>query len=116
MDHISVAEALAETCYRLGCRGRSPLKWNSKHLLEELDETRMMEAYIKYKLVLGIEGTQTEGRTHEALSKERRRVAPRTGQGYGKQMNLPRVREASRLLRAIRNLGDASSPRAAGAT
>eukprot|EP00965_Chrysotila_dentata_P051128 1694947-Pleurochrysis_carterae.AAC.2 len=34
MDHINVAEALAETCYRLGCRGRSPLEWSPKHLLE----------------------------------------------------------------------------------
>eukprot|EP00965_Chrysotila_dentata_P080030 2639742-Pleurochrysis_carterae.AAC.1 len=50
MDHANVAEALAETCYKLGCRGRSPLEWSPRHLLEELDETRMMEAYIKYKL------------------------------------------------------------------
>eukprot|EP00965_Chrysotila_dentata_P206855 6183782-Pleurochrysis_carterae.AAC.2 len=55
MDHTHVAEALAETCYKLGCRGQSPLEWNPRHLFGELDETRMMEAYIKYKLVLGRE-------------------------------------------------------------
>eukprot|EP00965_Chrysotila_dentata_P106126 3505328-Pleurochrysis_carterae.AAC.1 len=52
MDHIHVTEAQAETCYKLGCRGKSPLEWNPTHLLEELDETRMMEAYLKYKLTL----------------------------------------------------------------
>eukprot|EP00965_Chrysotila_dentata_P135854 4491019-Pleurochrysis_carterae.AAC.1 len=71
MDHINVAEALAETCYRLGCRGSSPLEWSPKHLLEELDETRMLEAFIKYKLILNIEGIQTKGTVHEALSKKR---------------------------------------------
>eukprot|EP00965_Chrysotila_dentata_P126587 4185544-Pleurochrysis_carterae.AAC.1 len=38
-DHTQVAEARAETCYRLGCRGKSPLEWNPTHLLGELDET-----------------------------------------------------------------------------
>eukprot|EP00965_Chrysotila_dentata_P261087 6214132-Pleurochrysis_carterae.AAC.7 len=66
MANINVAEALAETCYKVGCRGRSPLEWSPMHLLEELDETRVMEAYIKYKLVLGIEGTQTKGAIHAA--------------------------------------------------
>eukprot|EP00965_Chrysotila_dentata_P135802 4489275-Pleurochrysis_carterae.AAC.1 len=47
MDHTQVAEALAETCYRLGCRGITPLEWSPMHLLGELDETRMMEAYLK---------------------------------------------------------------------
>eukprot|EP00965_Chrysotila_dentata_P140091 4631370-Pleurochrysis_carterae.AAC.1 len=70
MDHAHVTEALAETCYRLGCRGESPLEWNPIHLLEELDETRMMEAYLKYKLILGINGIRTNGTTHEALSRE----------------------------------------------
>eukprot|EP00965_Chrysotila_dentata_P258490 6213237-Pleurochrysis_carterae.AAC.2 len=65
MDHINVAEAVAETCYRLGCREKSPLEWSPKHLLKELNETRMVEAYIKYKLTLGIEGVQTKGTTHE---------------------------------------------------
>eukprot|EP00965_Chrysotila_dentata_P140387 4641114-Pleurochrysis_carterae.AAC.3 len=69
MDHLNVAEALAETCYRLGCSGRSPLEWSPIHFLEELDETRMMEAYIKYKLVLGLEGIQTKGEIHEALTR-----------------------------------------------
>eukprot|EP00965_Chrysotila_dentata_P051818 1720295-Pleurochrysis_carterae.AAC.1 len=46
MDHLNVAESLAEICYRLGCRGVTPLEWSPTHLLEELDETRMMEAYI----------------------------------------------------------------------
>eukprot|EP00965_Chrysotila_dentata_P081853 2701629-Pleurochrysis_carterae.AAC.1 len=67
---MNVAEALAETCYRLGCRGKSPLKWSPKHLLEELDETRMMEAYDKYKSILGIEGRQAKGMIHEALSRK----------------------------------------------
>eukprot|EP00965_Chrysotila_dentata_P038543 1280292-Pleurochrysis_carterae.AAC.2 len=38
-DHTYVAEALAKTCYRLGCRGKSPLEWSPTHLLGELDET-----------------------------------------------------------------------------
>eukprot|EP00965_Chrysotila_dentata_P235285 6200657-Pleurochrysis_carterae.AAC.2 len=79
MDHINVAEALVETCYRLGYRGRSPLKWSPTHLVEELNETRMMVACIKYKLILGIEGIQTKGTIHvEALSKKRWGGAPRT--------------------------------------
>eukprot|EP00965_Chrysotila_dentata_P061133 2025399-Pleurochrysis_carterae.AAC.1 len=78
MDHIQVAEALAETCYRLGCRGKSPLEWNPRHLLEELDETRVMEAYLKYKLTLGIEGIQTSGVVHEALSRKKWGSTPRT--------------------------------------
>eukprot|EP00965_Chrysotila_dentata_P181786 6001098-Pleurochrysis_carterae.AAC.1 len=77
-DHRQVAEALAETCYRLGCRGKSPLEWNPTHLREELDETRMMEAYLKYKLTLGINGIQTKGTLHEALSKEKWGTTPRT--------------------------------------
>eukprot|EP00965_Chrysotila_dentata_P053668 1780488-Pleurochrysis_carterae.AAC.2 len=31
MDHITVAEALAETCYKLGCRGVTPLEWSPTH-------------------------------------------------------------------------------------
>eukprot|EP00965_Chrysotila_dentata_P173596 5731105-Pleurochrysis_carterae.AAC.2 len=78
MDHMQVAEALAETCYRLGCRGKSPLEWSPMHLLEELDETRMMEAYLKYKLTLGIEGIQTGGVLHEALSIKKWGSTPKT--------------------------------------
>eukprot|EP00965_Chrysotila_dentata_P102562 3385922-Pleurochrysis_carterae.AAC.1 len=37
-----------------------------------------MEAYIKYKLVLGIEGTQTKGEIHEALGRERWGRTPKT--------------------------------------
>eukprot|EP00965_Chrysotila_dentata_P014760 488603-Pleurochrysis_carterae.AAC.1 len=66
-DHTQVAEVLAETCYRLGCRGTPPLEWSPMHPLKELDETRMMEAYLKYKLTLGIDGVQTNGTMHEAL-------------------------------------------------
>eukprot|EP00965_Chrysotila_dentata_P203536 6181786-Pleurochrysis_carterae.AAC.1 len=73
-----MAEALAETCYRLGYRGRSPLEWSPTHLVEQLDETRMMEAYIKYKLILGMKGIQTKGTIHEALSKKRWERAPWT--------------------------------------
>eukprot|EP00965_Chrysotila_dentata_P222750 6193155-Pleurochrysis_carterae.AAC.3 len=70
-DHRQVAEVLAETCYRLGCRGKSPLEWNPTDLREELDETRMMEAYLKCKLILGINGIQTNGPLHEALSRKK---------------------------------------------
>eukprot|EP00965_Chrysotila_dentata_P110912 3665499-Pleurochrysis_carterae.AAC.1 len=56
MDHTEVAEALAETFYRLGYRGTPPLERSPTHLLGELDETRMMEAHLKYKLTLGIDG------------------------------------------------------------
>eukprot|EP00965_Chrysotila_dentata_P111066 3670806-Pleurochrysis_carterae.AAC.1 len=77
-DHTQVAEALAETCYRLGCRGISPLEWSPMHLVGELDETRMMEAYLKYKLTLGIDGVQTSGTTHEMLSRKWWGKAPRT--------------------------------------
>eukprot|EP00965_Chrysotila_dentata_P115641 3821710-Pleurochrysis_carterae.AAC.5 len=94
MDHIQVAEALAETCYRLGCRGMTPLEWSPTHLLEELDETRMMEAYIKFKLILGIQGIQTAGATHEAVSRDRWRAAPRT----------PRLWEADVLITGERNI------------
>eukprot|EP00965_Chrysotila_dentata_P225342 6194694-Pleurochrysis_carterae.AAC.2 len=94
MDYLNVAEALAETCYRLECRGVTPLEWNPAHLLEELDETRMMEAYIKYKLVLGLEGAQTRGATHEALSRSRWREAPRT----------PRLWEKDVLITGERNM------------
>eukprot|EP00965_Chrysotila_dentata_P076257 2518656-Pleurochrysis_carterae.AAC.1 len=78
MDHTQVAEALAETCYRLGCRGISPLEWSPTHLLEELDDTRMIEAYLKYKLTLGIGSIQTKGELHEALSRKKWSLAPRT--------------------------------------
>eukprot|EP00965_Chrysotila_dentata_P176281 5820634-Pleurochrysis_carterae.AAC.1 len=94
MDHIQVAEALAETCYRLGCRGKSPLEWSPVHLLEELDDTRMMEAYLKYKLTLGIESIQTKGRIHEALSRKRWGSAPRT----------PRLWEPDELVTNERNI------------
>eukprot|EP00965_Chrysotila_dentata_P187422 6172125-Pleurochrysis_carterae.AAC.1 len=77
-DHTQVAEALAETCYRLGCRGISPLVWRPTHLLGELDETRMMEAYLKYKLTLGIDAIQTSGVMHEALRRKKWSLAPRT--------------------------------------
>eukprot|EP00965_Chrysotila_dentata_P011612 379970-Pleurochrysis_carterae.AAC.1 len=78
MDHTQVAEALAETCYRLGCRGIPLLEWSPTHLRGELDETRMMEAYLKYKLALGINGIQTNGTLHEALSRRKWGTAPRT--------------------------------------
>eukprot|EP00965_Chrysotila_dentata_P018203 605787-Pleurochrysis_carterae.AAC.1 len=78
MDHTQVAEALAETCYRLGCRGIPPLEWNPTHLLEELDDTRMIEAYLKYKLTLGIGSILTKGILHEALSKKKWGLTPRT--------------------------------------
>eukprot|EP00965_Chrysotila_dentata_P097857 3235405-Pleurochrysis_carterae.AAC.2 len=94
MDHIHVAEALAETCYRLGCRGKSPLEWNPTHLLEELDDTRMMEAYLKYKLTLGISGIQTNGTLHEALSKKKWSKTPRT----------PRLWEEDELVTAERKI------------
>eukprot|EP00965_Chrysotila_dentata_P118054 3902043-Pleurochrysis_carterae.AAC.1 len=78
MDHTQVAEALAEACYRLGCRGIPPLEWSPTHLLGGLHETRMMEAYLKYKLTLGIDGIQTNGTLHEALSRRKWGTAPRT--------------------------------------
>eukprot|EP00965_Chrysotila_dentata_P249598 6208978-Pleurochrysis_carterae.AAC.3 len=94
MDHLNVAEALAETCYRLGCRGVTPLEWSPIHLLEELDETRMMEAYIKFKLILGLEGIQTRGMAHEALSRDRWRAALRA----------PRLWEKDELITGERNI------------
>eukprot|EP00965_Chrysotila_dentata_P026313 872136-Pleurochrysis_carterae.AAC.3 len=54
----------------------------------------MMEAYIKYKLVLGIEGTQTRGETHEALGRERWGRAPKT----------PRLWEEDKLKTRERNI------------
>eukprot|EP00965_Chrysotila_dentata_P121021 4002973-Pleurochrysis_carterae.AAC.2 len=94
MDHTQVAEALAETCYRLGCRGIPPLEWSPKHLLGELDETRMMEAYLKYKLTLGIDGIQTNGTAHEALGRRKWGKAPRT----------PRLWEEDELVTSERNI------------
>eukprot|EP00965_Chrysotila_dentata_P131537 4348219-Pleurochrysis_carterae.AAC.1 len=78
MDHTQVAEAEAETCYRLGCRGTPPLEWSPTHFLGELDEMRMMEAYLKYKLTLGMDGVQTKGMIHEALRRKKWGMAPRT--------------------------------------
>eukprot|EP00965_Chrysotila_dentata_P031787 1060061-Pleurochrysis_carterae.AAC.1 len=95
MDHLNVAEALAETCYRLGCRGVSPLEWSPTHLLEELDETRIMEAYIKYKLVLGLEGAQTRGKTHDALSRNRWCTKLRTPRLWEKDVLSTRERNIS---------------------
>eukprot|EP00965_Chrysotila_dentata_P164363 5427628-Pleurochrysis_carterae.AAC.1 len=94
MNHTQVAEALAETCCRLGCRGISPLEWSPTHLLEELDETRMMEAYLKYKLILGIEGVQTHGVIHKALSRKRWGARPKT----------PRLWEADELVTQERKI------------
>eukprot|EP00965_Chrysotila_dentata_P197476 6178208-Pleurochrysis_carterae.AAC.1 len=94
MDHIQVAEALAETCYGLGCRGIPPLEWSPTHLLEELDETRMMEAYLKYKLTLGIDGIQTNGAMHEALSKKK----------WGSKLRTPRLWEVDELVTPERKI------------
>eukprot|EP00965_Chrysotila_dentata_P029909 995780-Pleurochrysis_carterae.AAC.1 len=94
MDHIQVAEALAETCYRLGCRGVPPLEWSPTHLWKELDETRMMEAYLKYKLTLGIDGIQTNGVLHEALGRTKWSPRPRT----------PRLWEADELVTPERKI------------
>eukprot|EP00965_Chrysotila_dentata_P218232 6190474-Pleurochrysis_carterae.AAC.3 len=54
-----------------------------------------MEAYLKYKLNLGIEGVQTKKAIHEALSRKKWGSAPRTPD-CGKRMNLSRGREKLR--------------------
>eukprot|EP00965_Chrysotila_dentata_P262188 6214496-Pleurochrysis_carterae.AAC.3 len=53
-----------------------------------------MEAYIKYKLVLGLEGIYTRGTTHEALSRDWWRTAPRA----------PRLWEKDELITSERTI------------
>eukprot|EP00965_Chrysotila_dentata_P115052 3804038-Pleurochrysis_carterae.AAC.1 len=53
-----------------------------------------MEAYLKYKLTLGIEGVQTHGVTHVALSRKKWGTAPRT----------PRLWEADELVTTERKI------------
>eukprot|EP00965_Chrysotila_dentata_P223449 6193578-Pleurochrysis_carterae.AAC.1 len=53
-----------------------------------------MEAYIKYKLILGIKGIQTKGMIHDALSKKKWETAPRA----------PRLWEEDKLITKERNI------------
>eukprot|EP00965_Chrysotila_dentata_P209370 6185247-Pleurochrysis_carterae.AAC.2 len=55
----------------------------------------MMEAYIKYKLVLRLEGAQTRGATHEALSRSRWKEAPRTPRLWERDMLITEERSMS---------------------
>eukprot|EP00965_Chrysotila_dentata_P093442 3086657-Pleurochrysis_carterae.AAC.1 len=57
-----------------------------------------MEAYLKYKLTLGIDGIQTNGVTHEALSKKK----------WCSRLRTPRLWEADELITPERKI--ATSP------
>eukprot|EP00965_Chrysotila_dentata_P082490 2723256-Pleurochrysis_carterae.AAC.1 len=53
-----------------------------------------MEAYLKYKLTLGIEGIQTSGVMHEAISKKK----------WGTKLRTPRLWEADELVTSERRI------------
>ena len=60
-----VADAIARTCHRLGCRDVSPLEWHPSHIpFECLSEDLMIEAWILAKLRMGICGVRTAMRLH----------------------------------------------------
>jgi len=56
-----VEEAIAKTCYRLGCRGIHPLEWQPMHLIDELRDDLTIEAYLKHMIQCGWRGKLTKG-------------------------------------------------------
>ena len=56
---VAVASAIAVTCWRLGCRTRSPIEWHPTHLERALDENMMIEAWVLAKLRAGMMGVRT---------------------------------------------------------
>ena len=56
-----VEEAIAKTCYRLGCRGIHPLEWQPVHLTHELRDDLCIEAYLKGMIQCGWRGKLTAG-------------------------------------------------------
>ena len=56
-----VEEAIAKTCYRLGCRGAHPLEWQPTHLTHELRDDLIIEAYLKGMIQCGWRGKLTQG-------------------------------------------------------
>ena len=56
-----VEEAIAKTCYRLGCRGTHPLEWQPTHLVHELRDDLIIEAYLKGMIQCGWRGHLTRG-------------------------------------------------------
>ena len=67
-----VEEAIAKTCYRLGCRGTHPLEWQPTHLKNELRDNLIIEAYLKSMMQCGWRGRLTLGgqQLHGPLGQE----------------------------------------------
>ena len=66
-----VEEAIAKTCYRLGCRTH-PLEWQPTHLVHELRDDLIIEAYLKGMIQCGWRGRLTQGgeQLHGPLGQE----------------------------------------------
>ena len=46
----AVETMIADTCYRLGCRGRTPLEWMPAHLEGMLSDESLVEGWLKIKI------------------------------------------------------------------
>ena len=46
----ALASHIALTCWRLGCRGQSPMAWLPSHLEKELSEESMVEGWLRAKV------------------------------------------------------------------
>ena len=57
----AVEDAIAKTCLRLGCRGVHPLEWRPDHLVDELRDDLLIEAYMKGMIRCGWRGRLTAG-------------------------------------------------------
>ena len=67
-----VADAIARTCHRLGCRDVSPLEWHPDHIPHEcLSEDLMIEAWVLAKLRMGMCGVRTAMKLHGSLHDDR---------------------------------------------
>ena len=58
----AVESMVADTCYRLGCRGCSPLEWMPVHLEGILSDESLVEGWLKIKIRSRRVAVQTGGR------------------------------------------------------
>ena len=64
----AVADMIASTCWRLGCRDEHPLEWHPVHAYDALNEDMMIEAWLKMKIRMEIRSERTNRRLNGPLS------------------------------------------------
>ena len=65
--HAALESSIAEVCYRLGCRGISPLEWHPTHLAHTLDPDDIVQAWLQAKIRANMRGTTTGRDLEHAL-------------------------------------------------